>query len=328
MKTHRLDPRPPNGRPGLRRRWAAVLAAVAAGGVLSLTVAAFDDDPGPMAAASPAVVSHAFTQAPLAGPSQAGPSHDAALLAAAPASSAAPLPRAAPPPDGPAPDSVADAPRTDRQADASFASKAPKIIRLPRFGSEPASAEARHVAQWALYSGDNEGRAVVIVDKRQARIFIFNPEGELLRASPVLLGSAIGDHTVPGVGDKPVAQVLPEERTTPAGRFIAEMGESTVGEDVVWVDYDAAVSMHRVRPWVPSERRLERLASPTPLDNRISYGCINLPRQVYEDVLAPTVRRDGAVVYVLPELSTPQQVFGSYDVPNADVLALFANKSQ
>ncbi len=204
----------------------------------------------------------------------------------------------------------------------------PQTIRLPQFGDAAASEEARHVAQWALYSGDNEGRAVVIIDKRQARIFIFSPEGELLRTSPVLLGSALGDHTVPGVGDKPVAQVLPEERTTPAGRFIAEMGESSVGEDVVWVDYDAAVSMHRVRPWVKSERRLERLASRTPLDNRISYGCINLPREVYEDVLAPTVRRDGAVIYVLPELSRPQELFGSFDVPNADVLALFANKSR
>ncbi len=205
---------------------------------------------------------------------------------------------------------------------------APRVIRLPQFGGEPASPDARHVAQWALYSGDNEGRAVVIIDKRQAKLFVFSPDGELLGASPVLLGSAIGDHTVPGVGDKPVAEVLPEERTTPAGRFIAEMGESAVGEDVVWVDYDAAVSMHRVRPWVAAERRLERLASATPRDNRISYGCINLPRKVYEDILAPTVRREGAVVYVLPELSRPQEVFGSYDIPNADVLALFANKSR
>lgn len=204
-----------------------------------------------------------------------------------------------------------------------------RVVRIAHFGDEKASADARHVANWALHSGDNGGRAVVVVDKKDARVFVFDPEGQLLGATPALLGSMVGDHTVPGVGDKPIAQVRPEERTTPAGRFIAEPGLNASGEDVVWVDYEAAVSMHRVRPTVKSERRLERLASSTPDDNRISYGCINLPRTFYEKVLSPSVRtRHGAVIYVLPETQAPQQVFGSYDVPNADILALFANPSR
>ena len=99
--------------------------------------------------------------------------------------------------------------------------------------------------------------------------------------------------------------------------------ESFSSQLALVVDFDAAVSMHRVRPWVKAERRLERLASPGPADNRISYGCINLPRQFYEGVLSPAVRATGAVVYVLPEASTPRQVFGSYDIPHGDVLALF-----
>jgi hypothetical protein len=170
---------------------------------------------------------------------------------------------------------------------------------------------------------------VVVVDKRDAHVYVFNREGRMLGHSPVLLGSMAGDDTVPGVGDKPIAEVKPEERTTPAGRFIAEPGLNANGEDVVWVDYAAAVSMHRVRPTVKSERRLERLSSATPEDNRISYGCINLPKAFYEKVLSPTVRhRGGAVIYVLPETRSAQQVFGSYDVPNADVLALFANPSR
>ncbi|TFY97004.1 hypothetical protein EZ242_19945 [Ramlibacter rhizophilus] len=203
------------------------------------------------------------------------------------------------------------------------------MVRLAQFGTEPASPEARHVANWALHSGDNGKRNVVVVDKRDARVFVFDREGRLLGTAPVLLGSQVGDHTVPGVGDKPIAEVKPEERTTPAGRFIAEPGLNSHGEDVVWVDYEAAVSMHRVRPIVKSERRLQRLASATPSDNRISYGCINLPRSFYEDVLSPVVRKQGgAVIYVLPETQAPQALFGSYDVPNADVLALFANSSR
>ncbi len=205
----------------------------------------------------------------------------------------------------------------------SAAAAARRYLHLANFGDAQASPDARQVAHWALFTGDNQGRSVVIVDKKRAHTFVFDPEGRLLGDAPVLLGSAIGDHTVPGVGNKPIAQVLPSERTTPAGRFVAEFGMSTTGEDVVWLDYDAAVSMHRVRPWVVAEQRLERLASPSAADNRISYGCINLPRQFYEGVLSPAVRATGAVVYVLPEASTPRQVFGAYDIPHGDVLALF-----
>lgn len=177
------------------------------------------------------------------------------------------------------------------------------------FGASRPSDEVREVADWVLRTGDAGARAWVIVDKKQARIFVLDATGRLLGAAPVLLGSARGDDTIPGIGDRPLSQIQPEERTTPAGRFIAEPGVNAQGEDIVWVDYDAAVSMHRVRTHVKAERRLQRLASPTPQDNRISYGCINLPRHFYNAVLAPQARA-GAVVYVLPEIRTHQDVFG------------------
>jgi len=189
--------------------------------------------------------------------------------------------------------------------------------RLASFGDEPASADVRHVAHWAVHSGDHKAMSFVVIDKKDAKVYLFNPRGELQAATPALLGSAFGDHTVPGIGDKPLSLVLPEERTTPAGRFVAEPGMNLNGEDIVWVDYDAAVSMHRVRPLVKAEQRLERLASETPDDNRISFGCINLPVSFYETELSPTVKRTGAIVYVLPETRTPREVFGSYDVPSA-----------
>jgi hypothetical protein len=193
--------------------------------------------------------------------------------------------------------------------------------RLADFGSIVPTPDVRQVANWAVYTHDYQNRNFIIVDKKDARVYVFDREGRLQSVAPVLLGSAIGDDTVPGIGDKPIAQVRPEERTTPAGRFVAEIGMNMRGEDVVWVDYDAAVSMHRVLTTNPSEHRLERLASPTNEDNRISYGCINLPRAFYENVVGPTVRTGGAIIYVLPETRTPQQVFGSYDVPRLMTVA-------
>ena len=86
------------------------------------------------------------------------------------------------------------------------------------------------------------------------------------------------------------------------------------GEDVVWVDYEAAVSLHRVITTKPEERRLERLATATPLDNRISYGCINVPARFYESVVSPAFSASDGIVYVLPETRPAREVFGSYDV--------------
>lgn len=192
---------------------------------------------------------------------------------------------------------------------------------LPAFGAEVPSEDVRHVANWAFYTRDNRGKSVVILDKKAAKVYAFNPDGSLKASTPALLGAAVGDDSAPGIGDKPLAAIREEEKTTPAGRFVAAPGMNTKGEDIIWVDYDAAVSMHRVRPTVAAERRLQRLASATEQDNRISFGCINLPVKFYEGVLSPTVKQTGAVVYVLPETRTPQETFNSWDVTDPEQLA-------
>ncbi len=182
------------------------------------------------------------------------------------------------------------------------------VQRKLDFGAEVATPEVRQVAQWVVAQADNGVRPFVIIDKRDARVFVFEPTGTLRGATPVLLGYAQGDDSVVGIGQRPIAQVLPQERTTPAGRFVAAPGRNTVPEDVLWVDYEAAVSMHRVRATDPRERRLERLASPTSSDNRISYGCINVPVAFFEQVLWPLMGR-GGIVYVLPETKPLEAVF-------------------
>ena len=177
------------------------------------------------------------------------------------------------------------------------------------FGAESVSDDARAVADWAVRSADPGGLPFAILDKRGAKVFVFGRDGKLLGATPVLLGAAAGDDSVPGIGSRPIPEVRPEERTTPAGRFVSQPGLNALGEDVVWVDYGAAVSMHRVRVVEPKERRLERLASPTPDDNRISYGCINVPVAFFESVVQPVLGAGKAVVYVLPETRALHEVF-------------------
>src|SRR5471032_2029500 len=106
----------------------------------------------------------------------------------------------------------------------------------------------------------------------------------------------------------------PEERTTTAGRFVAALGRNFGGKEILWVDYDSAISLHPVVTTKPEERRLQRLATPTPLDNRISYGCINVPAKFFDNVVRPAFTGTNGIVYVLPETRLPREVFASYDV--------------
>ncbi|MGJ7491192.1 L,D-transpeptidase [Variovorax sp. ZT4R33] len=163
--------------------------------------------------------------------------------------------------------------------------------------------DAAAFARRAVAARDTQGQPFAVIDKRKARLFIYRADGQLAASSPVLLGLARGDASVPGIGERPMAQIQPYERTTPAGRFVSEPGRNTAGEDIVWVDYGAAVSMHRVRATQKAERRLQRLASPTPADNRISYGCINVPAAFYDAHVKPSFGSHAGVVYVLPEAS-------------------------
>ncbi len=214
--------------------------------------------------------------------------------------------------------STADPSSVQQSVPAQAAPEAQSAIPTGRhradFSGERASHEARRIADWIVDSADNKGLPFVVLDKVDARLYVFNADGRIRGAAPALVGSARGDDSVPGIGDREYADMSPDTRTTPAGRFVSSLGQDSHGQDVVWVDYDAAVAIHRVITTKPAERRLQRLATPTPLDNRISYGCINVPKRFYESVVAPAFAGTYGIVYILPETRPAREVFGSYDV--------------
>ncbi len=178
------------------------------------------------------------------------------------------------------------------------------------FARERASKTVHVVADWVVGARDNQGLPFVVVDKQNARVFVFDPAGRIRGAAAALLGLARGDDSVPGIGEREIADIRPEERTTPAGRFVAELGMNYSGKDVLWVDYGTAISLHRVITNRPEERRVARLASPTSADNRISYGCINVPPRFFEAVVRRAFEGTKGIVYVLPETRPAREVFG------------------
>ena len=176
------------------------------------------------------------------------------------------------------------------------------------FGSEHASADAHRVADWIVKSGDNLGLPFAIIDKEAAKVFVFNERNEILGVAPALLGLGHGDESVPGIGHRRLATITKEERTTAAGRYEASLGND-FEQDVLWIDYDAGLSLHRVIVGRAADHRHARLASPTPLDNRISYGCINVPVRFYNTVVAPAFKGTVGIVYILPETKPIEAVF-------------------
>lgn len=178
------------------------------------------------------------------------------------------------------------------------------------FRGEPASADARALADWAFDTRNTLGKPFAVVDKKDARLYIFLANGQLAGATAALLGQTPGDTSVPGVGNR-VSSLGLHERTTPAGRFDSEPGRNHRGEAIVWFDYDAALAIHRLRPAAASQRRPERLASGTPDDNRISLGCVVVEPAFYDRVVAATLGRQRGVVYVLPETRDWAPMFGA-----------------
>lgn len=140
-----------------------------------------------------------------------------------------------------------------------------------------------------------------MLDKVSARILVFDADAHHLGSSPVVLGAARGDDFVAGIGSRPRRSIEPHEKTTPPGRFRVEPEHNLNGEDIFWVDYDAALSLHRIRASNPAERRAERMASATAANNRISFGCINLPHAFYDAVIQPVYSSGRGWIYVLPE---------------------------
>ena len=167
------------------------------------------------------------------------------------------------------------------------------------------------LAGWVVATGDTEGYPFAIIDKDAAQVLVFDGDGKLRGAAPGLFGSAVGDHSAPGIAGLALGEIPGRDRTTPAGRFVGGYGPSIDAGRVLWVDHESAVSMHPTATGVPAERRPERLASPTPDDNRVTHGCINVAPDFYEGIVRPTFEQ-GGVFYILPDTLSLAEAFPEF----------------
>jgi hypothetical protein len=172
------------------------------------------------------------------------------------------------------------------------------------------SAQARFMAEYIL-QGQGE-RHFVMIDKANARMFVFE-NGRVIDEGPVLLGKNKGD-------TRPVA-----DYAVPAGQFRARLlqGRELEREGYrrgQFIEFQCGpargggtlcAGLHAVWLGNPSDRRLERLASPTIEDNNISHSCVNAENGDFDsawNVLTNprNVNREGRTpyIYILPEEDT------------------------
>jgi len=154
-------------------------------------------------------------------------------------------------------------------------------------------------------------KLLVMADKPSGRIFVFTPDGKLVVEKKSLFGLAKGDF-YKGNND------LPSNRITPAGLHDIVMvdaakggaaaktaGEYDFGKVFGIVDKNPGVLtiMHSV--WLHEKDAAQRqaaLKSEDAADSRYSFGCINVDKVTYKNLLDNHgTQMDGAKLFVVPD---------------------------
>lgn len=170
------------------------------------------------------------------------------------------------------------------------------------------SEAAFRVTRWVATSGDHARLPYIIIDKPSAAMFLYDAKDKLLAKAPVLLGIALGDEATPGIGSKNLSEIGPAEKTTPAGRFLAKFGVAAGWQKVLWVDYATSVAIHTIPTGNSKEKRRERMLSEAIDDNRVTFGCINVPKAAYAKIRQQFGKK-GGYVYIVPDSKPVEAVF-------------------
>lgn len=156
-------------------------------------------------------------------------------------------------------------------------------------------------------------KLMLIVDKPNARLFVFRPDGSLLIDKKVLLGKTKGDYYK---GNSDVVA----NRITPAGLFNLGLRDATrsEGEARTAGEYDfkkvfvldkaidgeySVTLFHSV--WTheaDGQQRLNALKTEDPANSRYSFGCINVDKATYGSLVNNHLSQmDGAAMFVVPD---------------------------
>lgn len=162
--------------------------------------------------------------------------------------------------------------------------------------SSPARERFRDMAKWP--------DPYILVDKPNATGYVIGADHRIQAKFPVLLGRVRGDHpnTVNVRVDSPSSQGA----TTPAGVFRLSRKQLTdrdleeYNDNIFRLEGPGAGGNSIHETWRGElGMREQALATPTPEDNRVSWGCVNVSRDIFESHVKQLP--SGTLVWITPE---------------------------
>ena len=145
------------------------------------------------------------------------------------------------------------------------------------------------------------GKWFMVADKPNGMLHIFKEDGSHALSDATLYGKDKGDVL------EAKSSLEGGAKITPAGKFTMKESPSDYAGKTSLIllesqDYSGFIAVHAADVSTPSERRLERLETPTTEDNRISYGCINTKHETFINEIKPHISElDGGLIFILPD---------------------------
>ncbi len=169
----------------------------------------------------------------------------------------------------------------------------------------------------------------VVIDKKNCKSLVLNPDGDTLQICDVALGKHIGDKRGGGYmvkGAKLAAYTTPGEFTiVKEGGKAGSSNERLYGQKLLMLGGEHTqkayqksqiLALHRIPKSPMGKLRANVLQNKTIKDNRVSFGCVNYLVETY-DKMRSLIKGISTKVYILPEekgnsLQLEKQADGTY----------------
>jgi hypothetical protein len=172
------------------------------------------------------------------------------------------------------------------------------LVPAHEIALSPAEAEVSDVAR---QRGDQK---FLMIDKVLGRLIVFL-DGAPAYAGAALTGESTADRFTRYLLSLPDSHkwTIPQ-KITPAGRFTVTRSFDPAYGPIFELNEvhgpDWWIAIHQVWLGNPAEHRMERLLSPTPEDNHITFGCINVSHDTLTFMLRHLPKTGRIPVYILP----------------------------
>lgn len=158
-----------------------------------------------------------------------------------------------------------------------------------------------------LYACDSIKESYLMIDKPTATMYVIGENKNLIASFPILLGKTKGE--TPNMAD--AYSDVASNATTPAGKFkLGKMADSqnVIKEDsilykgrIISILGTNDIALHSTYPG-EFTKRTQALNTPTTIDNRMSWGCINISPNNFNKIIKPNFNKGNQWIFITPDI--------------------------